>query len=65
MATYECPKCGRKYDVDNICCGDEMEREDNKLRCNICGNEEAIPSCCGEEMVEVLPQEEQQVEKEE
>lgn len=50
MALFRCPRCGNSYEVETICCGEEMDREDNKLVCNNCGNEIEIPSCCGEEM---------------
>ena len=65
MSVYECPKCGKKFEVDDVCCDEQMEREGNKLTCVVCGDEIEIPSCCGEEMVKVLPEEEQQEEKEE
>jgi hypothetical protein len=65
MSVYECPKCGKKYEVDDECCDEEMEREGNKLTCIVCKDEIDIPSCCGEEMVKVSPEEEQQEENEE
>jgi len=64
MSVYECPKCGKKYEVDDECCDEEMEREGNKLTCIVCKDEIEIPSCCGEEMVKVLPEEQQQEEDE-
>jgi hypothetical protein len=40
-------KCGKKYDVETVCCNEEMDVEDNVLVCNNCGNEAEVPSCCG------------------
>jgi transcription elongation factor Elf1 len=51
MSTYECPVCGRKYKVEDYCCGEMMTGEDNVLRCGICGNKVEIPSCHGKVMV--------------
>lgn len=53
MPLYECPKCGKSYEVENMCCEVEMEREDNMLTCQKCKNDVEIPSCCGEEMMDV------------
>jgi len=62
MSVYECPKCGKKYEVEDECCDEEMERDGNKLTCNTCKDEIEIPACCGEVMVKLRPDEEEQEE---
>lgn len=51
MSTYECPECGRKYEVEDYCCDEMMAGEGNMLTCSICGNKAEIPSCHGKLMV--------------
>jgi len=55
MATFECPVCGKKYEVDDFCCAEHMIRTNNHLRCRVCETEKEIPSCCGGEMKQVTP----------
>lgn len=50
MAMFKCPKCGKSYEVETMCCNEEMDRADNALTCDNCGNEVEIPSCCGQDM---------------
>lgn len=50
MVLFECPKCGKSYEVETMCCEQEKERDGNTLTCAACGSETEIPSCCGEEM---------------
>jgi hypothetical protein len=53
MPLYECPKCGKSYEIENQCCNSDMDRDGNFLVCTKCKNEVEIPSCCGEEMVDI------------
>lgn len=50
MVLFECQKCGKSYEVETMCCGQEMDRENNTLTCAVCDSETEIPSCCGEKM---------------
>lgn len=47
MVFYVCSMCGRKYEIDNICCAEPMTMEkENTLVCRICSREKEIPRCC-------------------